>query len=525
MKLLSMRRRGCDERDVGSTLIVAMMVMMLAASLCAVVVKVAIDTNAESGVDRQRTVSINAAEAGLDATYATIEGAGTSLPCVWPAPSIGTYPVHANPDPTQVSVAITYYDAAGDNLNVKYGCSGGALPPSGIPANDAPTSALIDSKAVLPQLANAPGTATRYMQSSVNLTPIRGKGLTNAIFGQQTIFTSNKVTVYRGNGGDDGNLYTNGNFACTNNESFQGSILAPTGSVTLGSSCSFTGDVWAANSVTSNNGYSGTIGGRVIASTGNISLVGGTVGGTLQAAGTINYAGCSVPNKCFANQGTAAPTSPSQPFPHILGDQTTLNGVWGGSGWNVISDTNCSSIVNDITNPSTGYAGRTGKTLVVTPCNVAFQGQLNVTFKGDFALFASGGISSTQQVTFGASNPSTNVYMIVPWTGTDSVTGQTYTDYFLNQVSCPAGNVNFGNNFSTTSKVNFLVYTPCDLNYANNNAGTNPSQVYAGGTVTINNQYSMTYYAVPLPVGAIAKDSLPTLSYSVAILYKRETAS
>ena len=515
MKLLSMRRRRRDERDVGSTLIVAMMVMMLAASLCAVVVKVAIDTNAESGVDRQRTVSINAAEAGLDATYATIEGAGTLLPCVWPAS--GTYSVNANPDPTYVSVAITYYDSSGNQLS----CPNGVTLPSSV----TPASALIESKAVLPQLANAPRTATRYMQSSVNLTPVRGKGLTNAIFGQQTIFTSNKVTVYRGGGGDDGNLYTNGNFSCTNNESFQGSMLAPTGSVTLGSSCSFTGDVWAADSVTSNNGYSGTIGGRVIASTGNISLVGGTVGGTLQAAGTISYAGCSVPNKCFANQGTAAPTSPSQPFPHILGDQTTLNGVWGGSGWNVISDTNCSSIVNDITNPSNGYATLAGKTLVVTPCTVAFQGKVNINFKGDFALFASGGISSTQQVTFDASNPNTNVYMIVPWTGTDSVTGQTYTDYFGNQVSCPAGNVSFGNNFSTTSKVNFLVYTQCDLNYANNNAGTNPSQVYAGGTVTINNQYSMTYYPVPLPAGAIAKDSLPTISYSVAILYKRETAS
>jgi hypothetical protein len=506
-----------DERDLGSTLIVAMMVMMLAASLCAVVVKVAIDTNAESGVDRQRTVSINAAEAGLDATFATIEGSGTSLPCVWPTDG-STYNVYANPDPTNVTVAITYYDASGNAFPAS-DCSGGVLNPSDIPA-----SALIESKAVLPALANAPRTATRYMQSSVNLTPIRGKGLTNAIFGDQTIFTSNKVTVYRGSGGDDGNLYTNGDFTCDNNESFQGSMLAPKGSVTLGSSCSFTGDVWVANSVNSENGYSGTIGGRIIASTGNISLTGGNVGGTLQAAGTINYAGCSVPNKCFENQGTAAPTSPSQPFPHILGDATTLNDTWGGEGWNVIADNDCTNIVDHITNQSTGYATLTGKTLVTTPCSVAFN-KVNVKFKGDFALFASGGITSSQQVTFDGSSPNTNVYMIVPWTGTDPVTGQTYTDYFGNQVSCPAGNISFGNNFSTTSKVNLLVYTPCDLSYANNNAGTNPSQIYAGGTVTINNQYTMTYYAVPLPTGAIAKDSLPTLSYSVAILYKRETAS
>ena len=517
MKLLSMRRRRRDERDVGSTLIVAMMVMMLAASLCAVVVKVAIDTNAESGVDRQRTVSINAAEAGLDATYATIEGAGTALPCVWPPPVGGvpqTYGVHANPDPTNVSVAITYYDSSGNQLSCG---AGGVLPP-----NVTPASALIDSKAVLPQLVNAPRTATRYMQSSVNLTPIRSKGLTNAIFGNTTIFTSNKVTVYRGSGGDDGNLYTNGNFSCTNNQSFQGSLIAPTGSVSLGNSCSFTGDVWAASSVSSNNGYSGTIGGRVIASTGSISLAGGNVGGTLQAAGTISYSGCSVPNKCFANQTTAAPTAPTLKFPHILGDSSTLTNSWAAAGWTVYAVPNTGNNCTNIVSIISSYASNAGKTLVTTPCSVAFS-KTNITFKGDFALFASGGISSSQQVTFDTSG-SHAVYMIVPWTGTDS-TG-THGDYYGNQVTCPAGNVSFGNNFTTTTNVSsFLVYSPCDVSYSNNNAGVNPSQIYGGGTVTINNQYSMTYQAADLPVGAISPDTLPTISYSVAILYKRETTS
>jgi hypothetical protein len=491
------RIRNASGSDGGSALLIALMVMMLAASLGAVVVKVAIDSNAQSGVDRQRTVSINAAEAGIDASFATIEGAGTNLPCVWPAS--GNYDVGAVPDPTHVTVAIKYYDASGAQLS----CTGGVLP-----ATVTPSSALIDSTAQLPKLDNASRTATRYMQSYVKLTPVLGKGLTKAVFGQSTIVASNQATVYNGTDGD-GNLYTNGNFSCANQQHYQGSVIAPNGYIELDNSCSVDGDVWAATNVGSGS-WNGTVGGRAIASTGAIALSGsGDVAGTLQAGTTISYSGCSVPNKCFPNQSTAAPVAPSQPFPHLLGDAATLNSTWAGDGWTILVDSgSCSNVVSRIS----AAAASTGKTLFATTCPVNFS-SVSITFKGDFAVFTGAGITTSQHVTFNA-NTARNIYMVVPWDNYDS-----------SLHSCPAGNISFGNNFQTAAGVSLMSYTPCDLSYSNNNTSNNFGQLYAGGTVTISNNFGMTYQPLPLPTGALDPNYLPTLSYTVGILYKRETTS
>jgi len=485
--------------DNGSTLLIALMVMMLAASLGAVVVKVAINTNADSGVDRQRTVSINAAEAGIDSTYASIEGSGTSLPCVWPAS--GSYDVGAVPDPTAVTVGITYYDSSGATLS----CSGGILPASVTPAH-----ALIDSTAQLPRLANAARSATRHMQSYVTLTPVLGRGLTKAVFGQSTIVASNQASVNNGTAGD-GNLYTNGNFTCSNQQSYQGSVIAPTGYIKLSNSCSVAGDVWAKTSIDTGS-WNGHIGGRAIASAGAITLSGsGDVTGTLQAGTTISYSGCSAPNKCFPNQSTAAPVAPSQPFPHLLGDATTLSSTWAGDGWTIVVDSGaCASVVSRIA----AAAASASKTVFTTTCPVNFS-STSISFNSDFALFTSAGITTSQHVTFQAS-ATRNIYMIVPWNNYD---GSLHT--------CPAGNVSFGNNFGTsyTPTVSLMTYTPCNLAYSNNNTGNNFGQLYAGGTVTISNNFGMTYQPLPLPSGALDPNYLPTLSYTVGILYKRETTS
>src|SRR5947209_10300077 len=425
--------------DDGIALLVTLSVMIVASMLALLVVNLTIQSDHNAGVDRQRTLTINAAEAGVDSSYAQLESAAvaTGLPCRWP--STGTYSLKSYPDPTKVAATITFYDANNNVLS----CVNGALP-----SNVTPAAASIDSSATVPALGNVGAqVGSRHMQSYVKLVPIRQNGMQNAIFGNTTILNSNRSTISGDSSGPDANVYTNGNFSCSNNQTYNGSVIAPTGSISMANGCSVVNDVWAASSVSSAAGSSCNIGGRVIASSGAINLNGSlTVNGQLFAAQGISWSGCSAQNKCFPNQATAAPVAPSQPFPHILGDATTLTNVWQANGWTVINDNTCGTLVNKI---KTQYGTQGGKVLVRTTCPVGFGNNDTVNFAdSDFVLMADGGITTTQRVTFNSTSTS-NVAMIVPW-GTP----------------CPQGAITYSNNFTSGSSgtVNMLTYTPCDVN-------------------------------------------------------------
>src|SRR3954453_22886143 len=101
-------RSVLEEREAGSVLIVTMMIVLIAGGLTIVVLQSSMLTNRDSGVDRQRTVAVDAAESGIDATYAAIQSSSLNPPCTYP--STGTSDVKAFPDPTQVQATITYYD-------------------------------------------------------------------------------------------------------------------------------------------------------------------------------------------------------------------------------------------------------------------------------------------------------------------------------------------------------------------------------------------------------------------------------
>jgi Tfp pilus assembly protein PilX len=105
------RLRRTGSADAGVTLVIAMMVMGVVSTLSVLVVTVAIKSNQDSGRDRQRTVTVNAAEAGVDASYAQIQASGTTLPCRWPA--TGTSSVKAAPDTATSYATISYFNAAG----------------------------------------------------------------------------------------------------------------------------------------------------------------------------------------------------------------------------------------------------------------------------------------------------------------------------------------------------------------------------------------------------------------------------
>ena len=486
-----LRGRAPSRRDdQGITLVVAMMVMGVVMALSIVVVTVAITTAEQSGRDRQRTVAVNAAEAGVDAAYALIQSSGTSLPCAWPAS--GTTAVNAAPDVATTRAEITYFKADGTPL--------GHCPTAADVGADAPATAMVDGFGETNSLAGAPP-ATRHMQALINVKPIFGDSLNKAIFADGTL-TFNNQTTLTGSNGPNADVYTNGNFVCANNQSYAGSVYAQ-GTVTVQGSCTVAGDIWATGSVSNSSGANGSVGGRVISNSGNISLPGNfDVNGTLLANGTISWSGCGTAGKCFA--ATNAPAPPVLPFPILRGDAATM-AIWTAQGYTVVNHTDCSSVKARIidTYSKNGY-----KTVVKTPCAANFSKDKDISLSNDLAIFAYGGFSSAQQVSFESSNASISrvLHWIVPY---DAATSR----------PCTSPGVTTDNQFNFATQVNMLVYSPCDISFSNN--ADHLGQVIGGSEVSINNQFSMQYREVP--VWGIDPTSLPLLSYEIDVVYKRET--
>lgn len=484
----SLRQPG--RHDAGITLVVAMMVMGVVSTLSVVVITVAIRTNQESGRDRQRTVTVNASEAAVDASYAQIQSSGTTLPCRWPAS--GSASLNSAPDQATAYATITYYDAAGSPM----ACTAGTLDASAVK----PSSALLDGYGAAPAIAGQPA-RQRHMQALVNLTPQYGTSLTKAIFADGNL-TFNNQTTLTGNSGPDADVYTNSNFTCANNQNFAGSVNAQ-GGISVQGACTIVGDAWAKNNVTYTAGANGSIGGRVLSSTGSISLPGNfNVNGTLLAAGNINWDGCSASGKCFANTTVAAPQT--YPFPILRGDSATL-AVWQAQGYTVVNDTgSCASFVNRI---KTDYSKRAGaKTLVKSTCAASFANDKDIVLQNDLAIFSYGGFSSTQQVSFSSSDATTrNLHWVVPY---DAATRP-----------CTSPGITTSQQFNFATTVNMLVYSPCNISFSNN--ADHLGQVFGGSAVAINNQFTMQFR--PVPVWGIDPTSLPLLSYKIDVVYKRET--
>lgn len=482
---MSMRWKRHD--DDGMTLLVAIMVMGVTMALVATVIGVAITTGNQSGRDRQRTAAINAAEAATDASYAAIQSSGLNLPCEWPA---GGTPASAGAAPDAVTSVSTIEYFAADGTPMP--CTGGVLvtTPTAYPAQ-----ARIVGDGETNQLAGGT-TNLRRMEALVNVSPVYGDSLNKAIFAHGTLVFKNQTTL-TGSSGPDADVYSNEGFTCANNQNFAGSIYAQ-GTITVQGSCTVAGDLWAESGVSNSAGANGTVGGRVLTATNDINLPGNfAINGTVLAGGTINWSGCSAsPGKCVS--GTTVASPPELPFPVINSDPATLQ-EWVDAGYSIVSHSDCATVKDEIKDT---YAKQPGKTLVLTDCRVSFAKDKDIPLYGDLAIFADGGFSSSQQVSFVSNDGSPRIlHWIVPADTTASPCDIT-TD----------------NQFNFATEVNMLVYTPCDISFSNNS--DHLGQVIGGGDVTINNQFAMQYREVP--VWGVDPTSLPLLRYKIDIVHKRE---
>lgn len=494
--------------DEGSALIIAVMVTAVCLSLALVGLQVAMSGSRASGVDRQRLLAVNAAEAGVDAGYTAIQAGGLTPPCAISAAS-----VRSGPDVASYSSIIKYYNAAGTELP----CTTGASPVLNTP--QIPARALIRSNSTTNTLGGGSSKGNRTMEALVLLKP----GNEKAIFANGNLSFDNRTRL-TGNEGADADVYSNSNFTCSNNEDFAGSVSSQ-GSVSIANACTFAANVWAKTGVAAVGNASGSVAGFVKTSTGNISMGNVSVTGNLYAPGTITYTqagGCSgSPGKCLSGNSPGDP--PALPFPILRGDQNTLN-AWTANGFTVVQANapsgtyaNCTVVKNAIISKfAKGLSDTDAATatphpiLVRTNCAVAFSGENDIVMKSDLAIFADGGLTSTNQTGFvsDVSGSTRKLYWVVP-----------YENGTLPTSTCTTPLISTSQQFSMSIDVDMYLYNPCKISFAN--SSTHIGQIYGGSDVEIHNQFNMDY--VPLPVFGIDPSSLPLARFNVSIVYKRET--
>ena len=477
--------KQCSRDDGGNALLIAVMVTAVCLSLTLVGVQLAVASSRSSGVDRQRVLAVNAAEAGVDSAYTAIQAAGANLPC-----TLASGNVRSAPDTASYSTAVTYYDAAGAAL---------ACP---LLAGAVPAQALIRSTATTNTLGGRGSKPTRVMEALVNLTAQSGTGLDKAMFANGVLDTSLGVTVL-GNAGANADVYSNDNVICGMGMSVAGSVHSQ-GDISTNSGCTVAGNLWAKGKVTT--GLGSSVAGFVKAGTGTITAgLGTVVTGNLYAGGTITYSGC-LAGQCFPNSSPGPP--PALAFPIIRSDAATM-AAWTapspGPGYTLYDDnTACGTIGSRVANT---YAKKGTPTLLRTTCAVNHAFGASVVLNNDLAIFATGGFSAGMGTGYSSNLSGTkrNLHWIVP--------------YGAGTPPCSSPTISTGMGMSVTSDIWMFMYSPCDMSFGM--GGAPKGQIYGGSKITSNQGFTLQFQRVP--TYGIDPTSLPATSYTTSIVYKRES--
>jgi hypothetical protein len=315
--------------------------------------------------------------------------------------------------------------------------------------------------------------------------------------------------------------------------------------VTLSNQCEVTGDLWAKGSIALNNNKS-TVDGYVRTSDGTFSAVPENsnnimVGKLVQAPAPVfpQTMGTQIDwDTCWtgASRTTLAdparcqwpatvPAPPVKPFPIIRGD-ATAQAAWAAAGYTVIKDTDagmdplCTNADvngrNWITDWVVSHASTlAGKTMLVVTCpdrplRFELKGNEKVELNEDLALFSYSGLETVGKVIFGSADGAGHaLHMIVPYDAT------------LVPTACQAPTIELNNQTTIRPVLTTLLYSPCDMAVANN-AEFN-GQVYGGGEIDVNNQFTMQFTQVPMPDGAVTVPAGGAIAgYSLDVVYKRE---
>jgi hypothetical protein len=462
-----MLKRLRDE-ERGVAMIVALSVAFVVLLLTTVVVAQSIHSLDSSGYDRERLLSINAAEAGTNHWYAFLQ--------VTPAVDMAADP-GCDAGTGQLSIADMVQSgpsaAAFDSTGTFYAADGTtAMSCATFSDTNFPSYVKVESTGTIN------GAPARTIETFVRLTPNYG-GFGAAILAVNGTTITNSFTV-NGNTGNDGDIYIlNGNFRVTNGMTLYGNIYVPFGSAQIENNTSIKGNLWARDDVILEN--PATIEGAALSSEGDITGVGfinddATAGGDvvdddLTIGGTIT-------------EFVSMPDVPTQTFPVI----TSATAAWLSAGYSLVDlstatgSTLCAKARDWIKNRWSTSGITNALIRIDTTCT--FQNSNNDTFAipGHLAIVSDGGFNLTQQST---------------WNGTaGSIKHIHFISVYSASCSGSTKDVSVSNNTNFNSFTEVFFYTPCQATMSNQNAFK--GQVMSKD-ITIGNNFKMSYKPVLVP--------------------------
>src|SRR5579875_1316573 len=526
------RRRGAPDSGAAMILVLAMILMVAAATTLAVGA-VIVNTQGAS-LDRMRVQSVDAAEAGIDVAYATLQASsGTTVPCQLSQTlgSRGSY-----------TVTLTYYASYPPASNQVIPCS----PNSGL--TQIPQSVLIRSTGTSPAGYNGSASGgTRTMEALLRLStaPMAAFGFDKAIFSNSNMQMTNQVTV-TSTSSLTANVYTNGNFQCNSNPNVAGSVYTQ-GTAYLTNSCVVQGDVWAASTVTADS--TPTIGGQVRSSTSGAKLQSTVkINGDIILAGTLTITdGKSLPIanwKGSVSTGvTGMPLPPKLTLPVVtwpvnlsnwnngLGETFTMVDwqTWvathapnapswsqvfpknGGTTYACTITSDSYSLNGPLALPSTptilnAYTDGCSSTGIGTTGN-----STTIKIYADTAIFASSFTLSKVTIQSGDGKPH-KLWIIVPWVNN---TNGSCTNSGVDQNQ----SINTNTYLTIDPLLTTLMYTPGG--YSGNNTVTMTGQLYACTLNIARNTLNLTY----VPLGVPGAKLSVAQTYHVDVVYIREVGN
>ena len=282
-------------QEDGVAMIVSLMVAFVVLMLSTIVVAQSLHSLDASGYDRQRLLSVNAAESGTNHWYQYLQTTPiVGMSCATKIEDIDTGPAVAT-----FEAAATFYAADGTTV----------MPCSSFSNTTYPSYALISSTGTVN------GDAPRTIETLMRLTPNYG-GFGAAILAVNATGFTNSFDIYGANG-NDGDVYVlNGSLTISNTPNIRGNVYVPQGGRDdIGNNSTIWGNLWVRDNVSIAN--PAIVKGSVLSQLGTIGgSPGGLIEGAAAAAGAIDQTGgLTINGTVSAN--TEVPTVPTQIFPQI----------------------------------------------------------------------------------------------------------------------------------------------------------------------------------------------------------------
>jgi hypothetical protein len=452
--------------ESGIAMVTALLVTMVVLLLGVVVVALSAHNVSQSSFDRKRVQSIGAAEAGLDGYLSALQTSTGTATCNPMDADLTTTP------PAHYHVTIQLYSAWPPVAGTELACP---------PPTD-PLGALVISKGTAVVTGN-PLAVSRTMETLVRLVPIYG-GFNKAIFSDTVLNMGNKFTL-NGNQGNDGDVYTNGNFSLSNNTSIAGTVYAQ-GYADIAQGV-VKANVWAGGYVNLSSGIvvfgNGTSSTSYIALSNNSTIQGNAKAATTITGGTIN--GTKTPN-------SPSPAPPAVPLPQI----GFIQQAWLDAGYQIVNYSSCAAAKTAI---DAGF-GQDTVVRISPTCALTWGNNSTVGVPHNLAIITDGSVTTVNQTNWNGPAGNATLFLIRPYqTGLNCASG--------NYDTSVSNNTNFNN-------LQVFVYTQCNISFANNNAGGSAAQLI-GGTVDISNQCTVNFVPILVP-------GFNLLGYSAQPSYVRE---